>query len=67
MISDLQNALLYAHRTNIDRWRRLLKTNLTNHERDFIATRLGEEESALLEITKRTQQGKYFDAVGLVS
>ena len=62
MTSNLQNGLVYAHRANIDRYRRLLKTHLTEHERDFITRRLGEEEDALLEVANRTKQDKYFDA-----
>lgn len=40
-------ARLQAHRSNIRRYRRLLKTKLTDLERDFISRRLEEEEQAL--------------------
>jgi hypothetical protein len=46
MIDDKQ-AHLCAHRNNIHRYRRLLQTNLTALERDFIEQRLSEEEAAL--------------------
>jgi hypothetical protein len=36
-----------AHRQNIDRYRSLLKTSLTDLERGFIQRRLVEEEAAL--------------------
>ena len=56
MVSDLQNALAYAHQANIDRYRKLLKTHLADHERQFIQQQLGEEEDALLEMDQRTAQ-----------
>lgn len=52
MQSDLQRVLIFAHRTNIDRYRRLLKSYLTVNERQFIERRLGEEEKALMDITQ---------------
>ena len=36
-----------AHRQNINRYRSLLQTNLTELERSFIERRLAEEEAAL--------------------
>lgn len=62
MASDLQNALAYAHRANIDRYRRLLKTHLAHHEREFIEQRLGEEEDALLEVAQQAAQLDYPNA-----
>jgi hypothetical protein len=44
---DENLARLRAHRQNIERYRRLLKTSLTVLERDFIERRIAEEESAL--------------------
>ena len=38
-------ARLRTHRNNIARYRRLLKTNLTDLERQFIERRLSEEQS----------------------
>jgi hypothetical protein len=42
---DERLARLRTHRNNIARYRRLLKTNLTDHERQFIERRLSEEQS----------------------
>jgi hypothetical protein len=55
-VSELQNALVFAHRANINRYRRLLQTStyLTANERQFIERRLAEEESALMEIPQKT-------------
>lgn len=50
MKPDMKNALVFAHRANIDRYQRLLKTHLTVTERNFIERRLSEEEEELLEI-----------------
>jgi len=55
MTLEMKNALVFAHRANIDRYRRLLKTYLTVTEREFIERRLGEEEEALLEIVQRAE------------
>lgn len=46
MIDD-HLARLRTHRNNISRYRRLLKTTLTELEREFIERRLQEEQSAL--------------------
>ena len=50
MTSDLNNALQAAHRANIDRYRRLLATHLTDHERQFVEQRIAEEQQALQQI-----------------
>lgn len=52
MTSEMRRALMLAHRTNIDRYRRLLKTYLTGNERQFIERRLNEEEEALMDIAQ---------------
>ena len=44
---DEHLARLRTHRNNISRYRRLLKTTLTELEREFIERRLQEEQSAL--------------------
>lgn len=44
---DEKLARLRTHRNNIDRYRRLLKTRLTELERQYIDKRLSEEQSAL--------------------
>jgi hypothetical protein len=40
-------ARLRAHRNNIDRYRRLLKTQLSEVERQYLERRLSEEQSAM--------------------
>ena len=47
MMTDEKFALLRTHRNNISRYRRLLKTKLTELERQFIERRLSEERSAM--------------------
>ena len=47
MMVEENLARLYAHRQNIHRYRRLLRTSLTALERDFIERRTAEEQSAL--------------------
>jgi hypothetical protein len=44
---DQQLARLRAHRTNIQRYRNLLQTSLTDYERQFVQKRLTEEQSNL--------------------
>jgi hypothetical protein len=46
-MTDEKFALLRKNRDNISRYRRLLKTNLTEFERRFIDRRLSEERSAM--------------------
>ena len=40
-------ARLRTHRNNVQRYRKLLETRLTNHERQFIQRRLSEEQTAI--------------------
>lgn len=51
---DENFALLRTHRNNIDRYRRLLKTQLTDLERRFIEKRLSEEQSAMDKLAAST-------------
>jgi hypothetical protein len=44
---DEKLAHLRTHRNNISRYRRLLKTNLTELEREYIEHRLSDEQLAL--------------------
>ena len=44
---DQQLARLRTHRSNIQRYRNLLKTSLTELERQFVQKRLTEEQSSL--------------------
>jgi hypothetical protein len=46
-MADENFAQIRAHRQNIQRYRQLLETSLTELERDFIVRRLGEEQSAI--------------------
>jgi hypothetical protein len=43
-MTDERFALLRTHRNNISRYRRLVKTKLTEFERQFIERRLSEEQ-----------------------
>jgi hypothetical protein len=43
-------ARLRAHRCNIDRYRRLLRTKLSELERQYIEKRLSEEQATMVEI-----------------
>jgi hypothetical protein len=47
MMIDQQLARLRAHHRNIQRYRNLLKTSLTELEREFVEKRLTEEQSNL--------------------
>jgi hypothetical protein len=60
MISDLNKALRSAHQANIDRYRWLLQTHLTEQERQFVERRIAEEQQALRQITG----GNALDPVG---
>ncbi|MBR0985130.1 hypothetical protein [Bradyrhizobium liaoningense] len=51
---DENLARIRAHRNNIHRYRRLLKTKLSQLERHFIERRLAEETSALDALTAVT-------------
>ena len=48
---DQQLARLRTHRNNIQRYRDLLKTSLTEFERQFVQKRLTEEQSSLEGLT----------------
>jgi hypothetical protein len=51
---DENLARLRTHRNNISRYRRLLKTQLTDCERQFIEKRLSEEQSAMERVAATT-------------
>jgi hypothetical protein len=51
---DEKLARLRMHRSNIDRYRRLLKTRLTELEQQYIEKRLSEEQSALEKLAAST-------------
>lgn len=43
----IDDQLAHAHRNNIQRYRSLLQTNLTDFERQFVERRLSEEQAKL--------------------
>ena len=53
---DQQLARLRTHRNNIQRYRDLLKTSLTEFERQFVQKRLTEEQSNLESLTNSPSQ-----------
>jgi hypothetical protein len=66
-VTDEELARLRAHDNNIGRYRRLLKTNLSDLERRFLERRLREERSAVESLahptpTPRTGAAGQFDA-----
>jgi hypothetical protein len=50
-MTDESLARMRSHRNNIRRYRELLKTRLTELEREYIERRLSEEQSALQALT----------------
>jgi hypothetical protein len=66
-VTDEKLARLRAHNNNISRYRRLLKTNLSELERGFIERRLNEETLAIESLahpaaSPRTDTASQFDA-----
>ena len=55
-MTDEQLVRLRVHSNNIHRYRRLLKGNLTEHERLFVERRLAEEQSATQRLTANALQ-----------
>jgi hypothetical protein len=55
-------ALSRAHSMNIERYHRLLKTHLTDVERDYIEWRLSQEQAALAAVDRPHQDGAHADA-----
>ena len=67
-MTDEELARLRAHDSNISRYRRLLKTNLSDLERRFLKRRLSEERWAVESLAHpapipRTGTGGQFDDV----
>lgn len=54
MTAHIDRAIQAVHRINIARYRKLLGTPLTDHERRFIERRLAEEQSVLRDVSRRT-------------
>jgi len=50
--SDMEGAFLFAHKSNIERYKKLLQTHLTDHERLFVQRRLDEETAALQQLAR---------------
>ena len=50
MDPETQEVFVFAHKTNIQRYRRTLETYLTTEERRFVERRIAEEEAALQQI-----------------
>jgi hypothetical protein len=50
-MEQLAEVFARAHRKNIQRYRRLLRTHLTALERSYVERRLAEEKAALLSLT----------------
>ena len=51
---DEKLTVLRSHRNNISRYRRLLKTHLTELEREYVERRLSEEQLALETLASST-------------
>jgi hypothetical protein len=50
MLADLESTLRWAHQANLERYRRLLETHLTDNERQFVERRMAEEREALRQV-----------------
>jgi hypothetical protein len=50
MNTDLESTLRWAHEANLERYRRLLETCLTDNERQFVKRRIAEEREALRQV-----------------
>ncbi len=60
-------ALSRAHSRNIERYHRLLKTRLTDVERNYIEWRLSHEQAALAAVERPHHDGSHADAGRAVS
>jgi hypothetical protein len=49
-MKDMERALLAAHRGNVQRYRRMLASRLTEFEREFVEHRLFEVEDAIRQL-----------------
>jgi hypothetical protein len=50
LASQIESSLMFAHRTNIQRYQNLLGTDLSDDERLFVQRRLAEEKLALRQL-----------------
>jgi hypothetical protein len=55
-MSDTRNNYLFAHRANIERYRKILETFLTAEEESFVKRRLAEEKAALEQLADGVSQ-----------
>jgi len=53
-VSQIDASLLFVHLTNIERYKKLLATDLDDNVRMFVQSRLAEEEASLRQLNKRT-------------
>ena len=51
-ISDMEATFLFAHQTNIEKYKKILATDLPDHERRFVQRRLAEEQADLQQFTR---------------
>ena len=63
---DEKFALLRTHRNNIARYRRLLKTKLTEYERQFIERRLSGERSAMEKLAASWPRNACSNVLGIL-
>jgi len=49
-VSKIETPQSFAHRANIERYKKLLATHLADNERKFVQLRIAEEEAALRQI-----------------
>jgi len=49
--SQTQQSFIFAHRVNIERYKKLLQTRLTDYQRAYVQRRLNEERHALAQLT----------------
>ena len=68
MASDLEATLHWVHRTNIERYRKILRTHLTAEERRFVERRLAEEQEAVQQCAGAPHMGGFRgDAEGSIA
>jgi hypothetical protein len=53
-VSQIDASLSFVHLTNIERYKKLLATDLGDNVRMFVQSRLAEEEASLRQLNKRT-------------
>ncbi len=55
MTAALRSTLRWVHQANIERYGRILRTNLTDDERRFVQRRLAEEREALKQMAEENR------------